>query len=103
MAGVAKMQARGQFTVPEAVRRATGAEPGSTLLIQQTGKDRFEVVVIPRHSAREFFHAMALRDDLTFEQLREGAVESIASRTMPLDVRPGFSEAAAASPSGAIP
>jgi bifunctional DNA-binding transcriptional regulator/antitoxin component of YhaV-PrlF toxin-antitoxin module len=95
VAGVAKMQSRGQFTVPEAVRTATGAKPGSTLLVRQTGDDRFEVIVLPKHTAREFCEAMALRDDLTLAELREGVAESIALRTMPHGMRHDRSEVAA--------
>ncbi len=96
VAGIAKMQARGQFTVPEAVRKATGAEPGSTLLVRQSGDDRFEVIVLPHHTAREFCAAMALRDDLTLTRLREGVAESIAIRTMPPELRAALGEAAVA-------
>jgi len=31
---MAKVQARGQFTIPEAVRKATGVSPGASLLVR---------------------------------------------------------------------
>lgn len=96
VAAMAKVQARGQFTIPEAVRKATGVSPGASLLVRATGPDRFEVTVLPTITADDFFAAMALRDDLTPEDLRRAVAEGVEERVLPPDVK-AFSEVAAAS------
>lgn len=101
VSAVTRLQARGQFTVPEAVRKATGAKPGDTLLVRAVGDRRFEVIVVPRHSPDDFFRAMALRDDLSLEELRQGVAESIAWRVTPEDALEGRHEAAATRDPGA--
>jgi bifunctional DNA-binding transcriptional regulator/antitoxin component of YhaV-PrlF toxin-antitoxin module len=87
VAAVAKVQARGQFTIPEAVRKATGVAPGASLLVRATGPDRFEVTVLPTITADEFFAAMALREDATQEDLRRAVVEGIEKRVLPPDLQ----------------
>lgn len=98
MAALARLQARGQFTVPESVRHATGVQPGDTLLVRAVEPGRFEVIVLPHVSAEEFFDAMALRDDLTAEDLHRAIAEGVEARVSP-DARGStdlaFAEAAA--------
>lgn len=91
---LAKVQARGQFTIPEAIRKATGAKPGDSLLVRATGPDRFEVQVLPQITADDFCAAMALRGDLTPEDLRRAVLEGIERRVLPEDATP-LSEVAA--------
>ncbi len=85
VAAVAKVLARGQFTIPEAIRKVTGVSPGDSLLVRATGPDRFEVMVLPHITADEFFAAMALRDDLTEEDLRRAVEGGIEQRVLPED------------------
>ena len=94
VSAVAKVQARGQFTIPEAIRKATGVSPGGSLLVRATGPNRFEVTVLPQITADEFFAAMALRDDVTQEDLQRAMVAGIEDRVMPRDLHV-LSEAAA--------
>jgi bifunctional DNA-binding transcriptional regulator/antitoxin component of YhaV-PrlF toxin-antitoxin module len=83
VAALARLQTRGQFTVPESVRRATGVQPGDTLLVRAVEPGRFEVIVLPHVSAEEFFEAMALRDDLTAADLRRAVAEGVEARVSP--------------------
>ena len=83
VAALAHLQARGQFTVPESVRHATGVQPGDTLLVRALEPGRFEVIVLPHISAEEFFEAMALRDDLTAADLHRAIAEGVEARVSP--------------------
>ena len=44
---VARVQARGQVTVPQEIREACGVAPGTDLLFAKTGPGRFECRVLP--------------------------------------------------------
>lgn len=100
VSAVAKVQARGQFTIPEGVRKATGAAPGASLLVRAVGPDRFEVIVLPQITADEFFQAMELRRDATKEDLRQAVTEGIERRLRP-DEGSARSEVAAGLAEGA--
>ncbi len=49
--GFGKVQARGQVTIPEEVRRAANIKAGDTLLFETQGEGRVEAVVVPTHSS----------------------------------------------------
>ena len=87
VSAVAKVQARGQFTIPEAIRKATGVAAGASVLVRATGPDRFEVTVLPTISADGFFTAMSLRADLTPEDMERAVLAGIAERVLPADLR----------------
>ena len=44
---IARVQPRGQVTIPQLIRKGCGIEPGSDLLFIQTGSDRFECHRLP--------------------------------------------------------
>ena len=44
---IARIQARGQVTIPQEIREACGAAPGADLLFIETGPDTFECRVLP--------------------------------------------------------
>ena len=94
VSAVAKVQARGQFTIPEAIRKATGVGVGASLLVRATGPDRFEVTVLPTITADDFFCAMSLRAGLIPEDLERAVLAGIAERVLPADLR-AVSEVAA--------
>lgn len=48
--GAGKVLARGQVTIPAAVRRAAGIRPGDTILFRLTGQGCGEFVVVPTHA-----------------------------------------------------
>ena len=87
MSAVAKVQARGQFTIPEAIRKATGVGVGASLLVRVTGPDRFEVTVLPTITADDFFSAMSLRAGLIPEDTERAVLAGIAERVLPADLR----------------
>ena len=45
---LARVQAKGQMTVPQAIREACGIETGTRLVCTQTGPDVFECRVMPK-------------------------------------------------------
>ncbi len=77
MSSIAKVQARGQVTVPQEIREAYGIEPGSELLFVKTGKDHFECQILPRPgSLLAFIDQHAIHDYvIDVEKLREEAAE----------------------------
>lgn len=83
VAALAKVQTRGQFTIPDVIRKATGAQPGNSLLVRATGPDTFEVRVLPQITADDFIAAMALRSDLTQDDLHRAVEEGIERRVLP--------------------
>jgi bifunctional DNA-binding transcriptional regulator/antitoxin component of YhaV-PrlF toxin-antitoxin module len=76
---VAKVQARGQVTVPQDIREACGVMPGSELLFIKTGPERFECRVLPkRRSLREVaaqYTVAGVAPDL--DQLREEMADEL--------------------------
>lgn len=60
MSNIAKVQARGQVTVPQEIREACGIEPGSELLFVKTGEYRFECRVLERPSLVELTRRYAM-------------------------------------------
>ena len=77
MSNIAKVQARGQVTVPQEIREAYGIEPGSELLFLKTGQNRFECQVLPRSgSLLDFVDRHAIRDQtIDVEKLRNDAAD----------------------------
>lgn len=77
---VARVQPRGQVTVPHDIRAACGIEPGTDLLFTQTGPDTFEGRRLPaRRSLIELVDALAgdgVAPDLT--ELREEMGDELA-------------------------
>lgn len=75
MSRIAKVQARGQVTVPQEIPDACTIEPGSELLFVKTGTDRFECQVLPQTgSLLAFIEENALHDlVIDVERLREEA------------------------------
>lgn len=45
--GLSKVQARGQVTIPAAVRRAASLAPGDTVVIEAAGKGKVQVTALP--------------------------------------------------------
>ena len=67
---IARIQARGQVTLPKEVREAAGVEPGDAVIVEATGRGTVELRVVPRMTLAE-----------TFERYRiEGRVDLAADR-----------------------
>ena len=48
MSSIARVQSRGQVTVPQEIRETCSVEPGSELLFVKVGERRFECQVLPQ-------------------------------------------------------
>ena len=81
---VAKVQARGQVTVPQEIRDLCGIEPGAELLFVPTGPHVFECRVLPAQRALmdlvERFTVQDVAPDL--EKLRREMGEAIIRERM---------------------
>ncbi len=55
MAVISKVQARGQVTLPRAVRQAAGVKPGDTVFVRAIGPGKVEIEVMPRMTLEEMF------------------------------------------------
>jgi AbrB family looped-hinge helix DNA binding protein len=77
MSNVAKVQARGQVTVPQEIREAYHIEPGNELLFLKAGEDHFECRVLRQPgSLLEFIDQHAIHDYVVdVEALREAAAD----------------------------
>lgn len=80
MGGVARVQARGQVTVPQEIREALGIDPGTELLFVQTAPGRFECQVLPpKQSLVAMVEHFAMGGEApAVSVLREGVAEDIA-------------------------
>ena len=85
---LAKLQDRGQFTVPAKLREAVGLKPGDTLLLRAVGPGRFEAVALPNRSLSAFFEERVageaslnrLRDEMGHEMTAGHVPEAEAAR-----------------------
>jgi AbrB family looped-hinge helix DNA binding protein len=82
---IARVQARGQVTVPHDIREACGIEPGTDLMFVQTGPDQFECWVMPPRQS-----LMELLDKYTVEgvapdlrQIDEDIADEVARHYLP--------------------
>lgn len=84
---LARVQPRGQVTIPRDIRQACGVEPGTDLLFTQTGPDSFQCQKVPRQSIVEIIERLSVpgtAPDLT--ELREEMGDEVA-RELGLRVR----------------
>jgi len=85
---IARVQLRGQVTIPLDVRRVCGIEPGSDLYFVALGSGRFECRVLPpRRSLLELaarYAGEGLAPDL--EVLREEMGDEISCEVLPTSV-----------------
>lgn len=58
---IVKLQSRGQLTLPKSVRKALGAKPGDTLLINPTGEGRAEIAKLEPMTFDEALERSTLR------------------------------------------
>ncbi len=91
---LAKLQDRGQFTVPAKLREAVGLKPGDTLLLRAVGPGRFEAVALPHHALSTFFEERPARE-VPLDRLREEMGREVAAEYAP-EVDAARGEAAAA-------
>jgi bifunctional DNA-binding transcriptional regulator/antitoxin component of YhaV-PrlF toxin-antitoxin module len=82
---VARVQARGQVTVPQEIRDACGVAPGTDLLFAKTGPGRFECRVLPsRATLVETTRRYAMDGDAPdIARLREEMGAELAAARLP--------------------
>ncbi len=82
--GVARVQARGQVTVPRDIREACGVEPGTDLYFVKTGPDSFECRVLPTAPSIAAITAEYAMDGVApdLAQLREEMGTAMAERLL---------------------
>ncbi len=79
MAALAKVQARGQVTLPRDVRQAVGIQPSDTLMIQATGPSSLQVTVLPRLTHAEALLRYRVEGEVDMAALRREADEDAAA------------------------
>ena len=67
---VAKVQARGQITLPSAVRKAANIKPGAFIGLRATGPGRIEIHVLSQLTAADLFERWPI----------EGPINEVADR-----------------------
>lgn len=71
MAALSKVQARGQVTLPRAIREAAGVKPGDSVIMRAIGPGTVEIKVLPRLTAAELFERYRIDGPIDFEKDRE--------------------------------
>ena len=69
---LAKVQARGQVTLPRAIRREAGIRPGDTVFVTATGPNTVELRVLPRMTLAEALERYQIEEPIDWERDREG-------------------------------
>lgn len=84
MSSVARVQARGQVTVPREIREACNVGPGIDLFFVQTGPDSFECKVLPpRQSLLEVIDLYAMEGTAPdLDRLREEMGEQMTREVL---------------------
>jgi len=76
---VAKVQARGQVTLPRSVREKLGCKPGDTVAFRETRAGAVELRVLPRKSLAELLQRYHIEGDVDYSRNRADW-EDVAAR-----------------------
>lgn len=89
MTTIARLQSRGQVTVPQEIRDACEMSPGDDLLFVKTGARTFECRVLPRRRSLAEVLAQYQLDEESpdLAQLREDFGNDLARRSRPEERR----------------
>lgn len=79
MTSIAKVQSRGQVTLPNRERKAIGLEPGDTVVVRQTGDQTLELKAIPRMTVQEMVERYGVDGSVNIEQIRAEAENDMAA------------------------
>ena len=71
MTSIAKVQARGQVTLPSQERKAIGLEPGDSVVVRQTGERTLELRVMPRLTLQDLIERYPIDGPVDWDTLRE--------------------------------
>jgi AbrB family looped-hinge helix DNA binding protein len=79
---LAKVQSRGQITLPREVRQATGIRAGDTVIFQTTENGTIELRILHHLSLRELLDKWSVDEAVDVEALRREAQEAEAQRVI---------------------
>jgi AbrB family looped-hinge helix DNA binding protein len=82
MAALGKVQARGQVTLPSAIRRAVGLKPGDVVLIEATGPNTVRLKTLPRLTLAEALERFRVRGPIDDAADREAWQDTAARDVM---------------------
>ena len=85
MTNIARLQSRGQVTVPQEIRDACELAPGDDLLFVQVGERTFECRALPRRRslAEVLAQYQSAAEPPDLAQLREAFGDDLARRSRP--------------------
>jgi len=75
---IAKVQSRGQVTLPSKLRKKIGCRPGDTLVIEATGPGEARLKVLPRLTLQETLEHYRITGPIDWHRDREEADEQAA-------------------------
>jgi AbrB family looped-hinge helix DNA binding protein len=79
---IARVQARGQVTLPKEVRDAAGVEPGDAVIVEATGRGTVELRVVPRMTLAETFERYRIDEPVDIAADRGRWEEAAADRVL---------------------
>lgn len=71
MTSIAKVQSRGQVTLPSRERKAIGLEPGDTVIVRQTGDQALELRALPKVTLADLIERYPIEDPVDWDVVRE--------------------------------
>lgn len=82
---LAKVQGRGQITLPREIRRMAGINPGDTVTIKALGPGRVEVHVVPRLTLQELLERYRIEGPVDIPADRQKWQETAAKEALDAD------------------
>ncbi len=79
MTSIAKVQSRGQVTVPSRERKAIGLRPGDMVIIRQTAPNTLELKILPQMTFQEVLERYHIDGPVDISALRAAAEEDMAA------------------------
>ncbi|MGI8644200.1 MAG: AbrB/MazE/SpoVT family DNA-binding domain-containing protein [Thermomicrobiales bacterium] len=79
MTSIAKVQSRGQVTLPSQERKAIGLQPGDMVVVRQTGDQTLELKAIPRMTVQEMVERYGVDEPIDVERVRAEAEDDMAA------------------------
>lgn len=79
MTSIAKVQSRGQVTLPSRERKAIGLRPGDMVLVRQTGEQTLELKAVPQMTVQEMVERYQVDRPADIERIRAEAEDDMAA------------------------
>lgn len=71
MTSIAKVQSRGQVTLPSQERKAIGLQPGDTVVVRQTGDQTLELRALPKITLADLIERYPIEGPVDWDVVRE--------------------------------